>query len=372
MARNQHLWVYTLHVSEVMIKLGVTNVKELQEYIFVEDLVEKGVNKVTACKILKLVGGVRYRPMSPDVAVSTNASVRVEQSSGSREAGRDAARTISQAREAEGHGAKEMPRGSYREILNRGRYREAWTLEQRSPLCVQKLQLVGMGVPPVNPPKKGFRTRSNPVKRGRPLLNRKQVQRVPRSYSNRRMRPAEVVEKLKPLQPPRGGLSFRFSRSWADLVDDDHDGALVSYAASSGESSAEEAAEAQRLKEALLQERDSKRTKKGGNVPRGSQSSNGGHQTLGEGRDKASLGETRQERSSQPAKKGLLKIFRYHNLRFKPQSEKGQGMALLLVVRWRWALRMRCDLGKGLLDRKMRLEARKFYLGKKMLDRERR
>ena len=49
-ARNQHLWVYTPHVSEVMTKLGVTNVKELQEYIFVEDLVEKGVNKVTACK----------------------------------------------------------------------------------------------------------------------------------------------------------------------------------------------------------------------------------------------------------------------------------------------------------------------------------
>ena len=94
MARNQHLWVYTPHVSEVMITLGVTNVKELQEYIFVEDLVEKGITKVTACKILNLVGGVRYRPMSPDVAVSSNASVRVEHSSGSREAGRDAARTI--------------------------------------------------------------------------------------------------------------------------------------------------------------------------------------------------------------------------------------------------------------------------------------
>ena len=166
MARNQHLWVYTPHVSEVMIKLGVTNVKELQEYIFVEDLVEKGVNKVTACKILKLVGGVRYRPLSPDVAVSTNASVRVEQSAGSREAGRGAARTISQVREAEGHGTKEMPRGSYREILNKGRYREAWTLEQRSPLCVQRVQLVGVGMPPVNLPKKGYRSRSNPVRGG--------------------------------------------------------------------------------------------------------------------------------------------------------------------------------------------------------------
>ena len=38
--------------------------------------------------------------MSPDVAVSTNASVRMEQSSGSREAGRDGVRTISQVREA--------------------------------------------------------------------------------------------------------------------------------------------------------------------------------------------------------------------------------------------------------------------------------
>ena len=156
MARNQPLWVYTPHVSEVMIKLGVTNVKELQEYIFVEDLVDKGVNKVTACKILELVGGVRYRPMSPDVAISTNASVRLQQSSGSREAGRDAARTISQVPKPEGHGAREMPRGSYREILNRGRYPEAWTLEQRSPLCVQKLQLVGMGMPPVTRRKRVF------------------------------------------------------------------------------------------------------------------------------------------------------------------------------------------------------------------------
>ena len=32
MARNQHLWVYTPHVSDMMIKLGVTNVQELQEY----------------------------------------------------------------------------------------------------------------------------------------------------------------------------------------------------------------------------------------------------------------------------------------------------------------------------------------------------
>ena len=171
MARNNHLWVYTPHVSDVMIKLGVTNVKELQEYIFVEDLVEKGVNKVTACKILQLVGGVQYRPMSPDVAVSTNASVRMEQSSGSREAGRDGVRTISQVREAEGPGTKEMPRGSYREIFDTGKYRDAWTLAQRSPLRVQRLRLVGVGMPPVNPPTKAYRSRSNPVKRGRPLLD---------------------------------------------------------------------------------------------------------------------------------------------------------------------------------------------------------
>ena len=31
MARNEHLWVYTPHVSEVMITLGVTNVSDLQE-----------------------------------------------------------------------------------------------------------------------------------------------------------------------------------------------------------------------------------------------------------------------------------------------------------------------------------------------------
>ena len=82
MARNEHLWVYTPHVSEVMITLGVNNVSDLQEFIFVEDLVEKGINKVTACKILQLVGGVRYRPEGPEKAVPSDASVRVQQSSG--------------------------------------------------------------------------------------------------------------------------------------------------------------------------------------------------------------------------------------------------------------------------------------------------
>ena len=96
-------------------------------------------------------------------------------------------------------------------------------------------------------PKKGGRSRSNPVKRGRPLLNRKQVQLVPRSYSNRCMRSTEAVEKPKPLQPIRGGLSFRFSKAWADVEDDDDQaGALVSYAESSGESSAEETIDARR------------------------------------------------------------------------------------------------------------------------------
>ena len=296
MARNKELWVYTPHVRQVMFALGVTKVRELQEYIYVEDLMEKGVKKVDACKLLNLVGGVRYRPRSPEVAVSTNASVRVEQSSGSREAGRGTARTISQVREAEGHGAKEMPRGSYREIFDKGRYRDAWTLEQRSPLCVQRLQLVGVGMPPVNPPNKGYRSRSNPVKRGRPLLNRKQVRDVPRSYSNRHRRATEPVDKPKPLQPLRGGLSFRFSKAWADVEDDDDQaGALVSYAESSGESSAEDASEARRLWQALLQERELKRAKKGGNVPHeGSQSSNDGHKkstVLGEKRDKASRGD---------------------------------------------------------------------------------
>ena len=306
MARNNHLWVYTPHVSDVMIKLGVTNFKELQEYIFVEDLVEKGVNKVTACKILQLVGGVQYRPMSPDVAVSTNASVRMEQSSGSREAGRDGVRTISQVREAEGPGTKEMPRGSYREIFDTGKYRDAWTLAQRSPLCVQRLRLVGVGMPPVNPPTKAYRSRSNPVKRGRPLLDKKQVRQVPRSRSQRRVQPVEVVEKPKPLEPvkPRGGLSYPFSRAWADLVDDDDQtGALVSYADSSGDSSEEETNSARHLREIFLRERDSQRTAMRGNVPiAGSSSSNDGQKKsvhLGEGRDKASRGETRQEVTSQ-------------------------------------------------------------------------
>ena len=306
MARNKHLWVYTPHVSDVMIKLGVTNVRELQEYIFVEDLVEKGVNKVTACKILQLVGGVHYRPMSPDVAVSTNASVRMEQSSGSREAGRGGVRTISQVREAEGPGTKEMPRGSYREIFDTGKYRDAWTLAQRSPLRVQRLRLVGVGMPPVNPPTKAYRSRSNPVRRGRPLLDKKQVRLVPRSRSQRRVQPEEVVEKPKPLEPvkPRGGLSYPFSRAWADLVDDDDQtGALVSYADSSGDSSEEETNSARHLRETFLRERDSQRTETRGNAPlTGSSSSNDGQKKsvhLGEGRDKASRGETRQEVTSQ-------------------------------------------------------------------------
>ena len=283
--------------------------------------------------------------MSPEVAASTNASVRVEQSSGNRKTGGGAARTISQVREAESHGGAEMPRGSYREILDKGRY-EAWTLEQRSPLCVQRLQLVGVGMPPVNPPKKGYRSRSNPVKRGRPLLNRRQVQHVPRSYSNRRRRAMEPVEKPKPLQPLRGGLSFRLSKAWADVEDDDDQaGALVSYAESSGDSSAEEASSARHLWETFLRERDSQRTEKRGNVVvlQAPMKSRKNQLFLAKSATK--------RRGGRPAKKCLLKFFRYHNLRFELQFQKGQGMALLLVVRWRWAPQMRFYLGKALLDR---------------------
>ena len=153
-------------------------------------------------------------------------------------------------------------------------------------------------MPPVNPPTKAYRSRSNPVKRGRPLLDKKQVRQVPRSRSQRRVQPAEVVEKPKPLEPvkPRGGL--------ADLVgDDDQTGALVSYADSSGDSSEEETNSARHLREIFLRERDSQRTATRGNVPlAGSSSSNDGQKKsvhLGEGRDKASRGETRQEVTSQ-------------------------------------------------------------------------
>ena len=142
-----------------------------------------------------------------------------------------------------------------------------------------------------------------------------------------------MVEKPKPWQPPCGGLSFRFSRSWADVEDDDQDGALVSYAASSGESSAEEAAEAQRLKENLLRERDSKRTRKGGNAPMV------GNKSLAKGATK--------RRGGRPAK-----IFQCQRLQTKRlQSQMGPWMVLMLVVRWRWAPQMRFYLGKVLLDR---------------------
>ena len=305
MARNQHLWVYTPHVSEVMITLGVTNVSDLQEFIFVEDLVDKGINKVTACKILQLVGEVRYRPGGPEKAVPSDASVRVQQSSGNKGTGRAAVRTLTQVREAEDSGAKTMPRGSYRELFDKVKYRDAWTLAQRSPLCVQKLKLVGVGMPPVNPPTKKYRSRSKPVKRGRPLLDKKQVRQVPRSRSQRRAQPAEVVEKPEPLElKPRGGLSYRFSRAWADVVDDDDQAeALVSYAASSSDSSEEETNAVHRMREILLQERDSQRTAIRGNVPMGGSSGpNAGQKKsvhLGKERDKASRGETRQEVTSQ-------------------------------------------------------------------------
>ena len=161
-------------------------------------------------------------------------------------------------------------------------------------------------MPPVNPPTKAYRSRSNPVRRGRPLLDRKQVRLVPRSRSHRRVQPAEVVEKPKPLEPvkPRGGLSYPFSRAWADVVDDDDQtGALVSYADSSGDSSEEETNSVRHLRETFLRERDSQRTETRGNVPfAGSSSSNDEQKKsvhLGEGRDKASRGETRQEVTSQ-------------------------------------------------------------------------
>ena len=186
LARGKELWLYTPRIREAMFELAVSKVGELQQFVYVEDLVEKGVKLVHACKLLDAVGGVKYRPMSPEPAATTNATMRVEQSSGSQGAGNGTTRTIADVRKVEDPGGIEMPRGSYRDILFRGRYREAWSLEQRSPLCVQTLQLVGVGMPPVDPPKKGCRSWSNPVRRGRPLLNRKQVQKVACSYSNRR------------------------------------------------------------------------------------------------------------------------------------------------------------------------------------------
>ena len=113
------------------------------------------------------------------------------------------------------------------------------------------------------------------------------------------------MEKPKPLKlKPRGGLSYRFSGAWADVVDDDDQaGALVSYADSSGDSSEEETNNARHLRESFLRERDSQRTETRGNVPlTGSPSSNEEQKKsvhLGEGRDKASRGETRQEVTSQ-------------------------------------------------------------------------
>ena len=81
--------------------------------------------------------------------------------------------------------------------------------------------------------------------------------------------------------------------------DDDQAGALVSYAESSGDSSEEETSTARHLWETFLRERKLQRTETCGNVPpTGSPSSNGEHQKstdLGEERDKASRGETRQD-----------------------------------------------------------------------------
>ena len=138
-------------------------------------------------------------------------------------------------------------------------------------------------MPPVDPPKKGHRSWSNPVRRGRPLLNRKQVQKVARSYSNRRKKSREPVEAPKPLPPKRpGGLSYRFSTAWADVKDDDdQELRLVSYADSSDESLADEAAYTKMMVEALVQERDNQRPGTRGNGSRsGSQSSNGGRKKI--------------------------------------------------------------------------------------------
>ena len=69
LARGHELWFYTPRIREVMFELAVSKVGELQKFIYVEDLVEKGVKLVHACKLLEAVGGVKYRPMSPDGCV---------------------------------------------------------------------------------------------------------------------------------------------------------------------------------------------------------------------------------------------------------------------------------------------------------------
>ena len=94
--------------------------------------------------------------------------------------------------------------------------------------------------------------------------------------------------------------------------DDDQELRLVSYADSSGESSAEEATYTQMMVKTLVKERDNKRPGTRGNGSRsGSQSSNGGCQksrVLGEKRDKASRGETRQDFSESASSKSEVAV----------------------------------------------------------------
>ena len=330
---------------KAMAALGVSKVGELQKFIYVEDLLENGLKKVQACKLLDTVGGVKYRPMSPEPAASSNASVREEKASGSQGtqagpqrdqgagngpqrdqgaengstttqgagngstraqgAGSGGTRTIADVRITDDPGGQDMPRGTYRDILLQGRCRGVWSLAQRAPLCVQTLQLVGIGMPPVEPPTKKKRPWSNPLRRGRPLLNRKQIQhiqKVGRASSNRRKnsREREPQKAPKPLPQKRPGrLNFRFSTAWADAKDDGEELCLVSYAESSGESSD---AYTRMMVESLVKERDQTKPVTRGNGSRpGSQSSNGGRQkskALGEQRDEASRGETRQDFSA--------------------------------------------------------------------------
>ena len=182
--------------------------------------------------------------------------------------GTSQARTLTEVREAQPDGMVQMPRGPYREVLGRGRFRDVWTLEQRAPLCVQKLRLVGIGVPPPEVPRAAVRQWSLPPERGRMLLNRKHVAQVPRAHSTRRAAPQEKVGEPSALPATKGRLSFRFSR-WADQVDDDQPLGLVSYAESSGDSSEEEGVNVRLLHQAMKNGVDSNRTAKGGKVPPG-------------------------------------------------------------------------------------------------------
>ena len=100
---------------------------DLTQFVYVEDLVEHGLDETEAVRFTTLSGDVRHRPDNPDPAFY--GATRADTQNVSRTGQAGTVRTLTEVRQSEAVSNVTMPMGTYAEVLKRGRgqHRGMWT-----------------------------------------------------------------------------------------------------------------------------------------------------------------------------------------------------------------------------------------------------